>query len=142
MGARGPAPKRSSERRRRNKESTVETVTPISTGVVDAPPAKSTWHPTAKQWYESLKTSGQSQFYEPSDWWYAQYLAEAMSINLRQKGKFSAVLLATVTSGMNDLLTTEASRRRVRLEIDRSGQDEGALPGVAAMDDYRKRLKA
>jgi hypothetical protein len=133
-------PKRSTERRRQNKDSKVETAKPL-TEKVEIPPADSSWHPIALGWYDSLAESGQSQFYEPSDWWAAQYVANAMSRNLKQRAKFSAVLFASVMSGMTDLLTTEAARRRVRLEIERNGEPE-QLGGIAVMADYRKRLGA
>lgn len=140
-GTRGPVPKRSSERRRRNKESEVETVEPL-TEKVEQPAGDPKWHPIALEWYESLATSGQAQFYEPSDWIFAKYVAEAMSRNLRApKTKFSSVLFASVLSGMSDLLTTEAARRRVRMEIERGGS-EGTPAGVTAISDYKKRLAA
>lgn len=136
MGARGPAPKRSSERRRRNKDSKAETVKVA--GPFEVPPAKSTWHPVAKEWYEALKISGQAQFFEPSDWAAARFVAEAVSQNLRSK-RFSAQLFAAVWSAMGDLLTTEADRRRARLEIERELDKPPA--GVTALDEYRKALK-
>lgn len=141
-GARGPVPKRSTERRRRNKDSKVETAPPIvPDGEVKVPPVDPKWHPIARGWYESLSESGQAQFYEPSDWWLAQYVADALSRNLKQRQKFSAVLFASVMSGMSDLLTSEASRRRVRLEIERGGIPE--VPGsVTAIADYKQRLSA
>jgi hypothetical protein len=39
------------------------------------------------------RDSGQAQFFEPSDWQAARFVAEVMSRNLRQK-KFSSVLFA------------------------------------------------
>ncbi len=137
-GTRGPVPKRSSERRRRNAESKVEQV-PAIVETVTVPPANPAWHAIALGWYESLQTSGQSLYYEPSDWWAAQFIAEAMSRNLKQRQKFSAVLFAGVMSGMSDLLTTEAARRRVRMEIERD-QGEQQPAGVTAIADYRKRV--
>jgi hypothetical protein len=132
-------PKRSSERRRQNKkDDAVETAAALVPDV-SIPPASPNWHPVALGWYESLRTSGQSQFYEPSDWWAAQFVADAMSRNLKQRAKFSAVLFAAVMSGMTDLLTTEAARRRVRLEIER-GKDGETPASVTAIADYRKRL--
>ena len=138
-GTRGPVPRRSSERRRRNKEAEVETVAPL-TEKVPQPAGDPKWHPIALEWYESLSTSGQARFYEPSDWIFAKYVAEAMSRNIKARGsKFSSVLFASVCSGMSDLLTTEASRRRVRLEIERA--DAAQEPaGVTAIADYRQRL--
>jgi len=138
-GTRGPVPKRSTERRRRNKQSKVDTVVVDGPKVV-VPEAGANWHPIARDWYESLKDSGQSQFYEPSDWQYARFIAEVMSRNLKQTRKFSAMLFAAVQSGMSDLLTTEAARRRVRMEIERGGGEETPA-SVTAIKDYRSRLK-
>jgi len=137
-GRGGPVPKRSSERRRRNKESKPQVVPIKGIGPVPVPPADPNWHELAREWYASLAQSGQSQFYEPSDWAAARVLAAVMSKNLKQT-KFSSVLFATVWAGMGDLLTTEGERRRVRLEIDR-GQEEGEPAAVTAIADYKKRL--
>jgi hypothetical protein len=139
-GTRGPVPKRSTERRRRNKESAPDVVKIADGAPVVMPEPNSGWHPIAVDWYMSLADSGQAQYFEPSDWQAARVLAEVMSRNLRQK-KFSAVLFATVWSGMSDLLTTEASRRRVRMEIER-GAIPGTPAGVTALADYRKSLGA
>lgn len=137
-GPRGPVPKRSSERRRQNKESQPEIVKPIA-AKVDQPAPSGEWHPIAHDWYTSLAESGQAQFFEPSDWHYARYVADVMSRNLNQSAKFSAVLFASVTSAMNDLLTTEAARRRVRMEINRAAAPEKSA-SVVAIADYQLRL--
>lgn len=140
MGARGPVPKRSTERRRRNKASKPD-IAPAVTATVDVPKANSRWHPIARRWYDSLAKSGQSQFFEPSDWTSAYLAAEMMSALVRQP-RPSAQMFAALWSAMADLLTTEAARRRVRLEIDRGQPDEGAQAGVTAIGDYRRRLAA
>lgn len=140
MGTRGPVPKRSSERRRKNKESVPDTVAPVTTGV-EPPKANSRWHPIARDWFNSLAESGQSQYFEPSDWQAARYVGDVMSRNLKQTSRFSAVLFQAVWSAMNDLLTTEGARRRVRMEIERG--DPAAQPAsVTALADYRKTLGA
>lgn len=59
----------------------------------------------------------QSKFYEPSDWAYAVIWAEVLSRQL--EGRMSARMLASWASAATDLLTTEAARRRVRVEVDR-----------------------
>ncbi|MCU1500572.1 MAG: hypothetical protein JWM47_4525 [Acidimicrobiales bacterium] len=148
MGQRGPVPKRSTERRRRNKESETQTVKPpapaagksktTADGQVKRPAAARHWHPIAKAWYTSLAESGQSQFYEPSDWQAARYVAEVMSKQL--KAKPSAQLFAAIWSAMTDLLTTEAARRRVRMEIERPPAGDETPAGVTALDEYRQRL--
>lgn len=134
MSTRGPVPKRSDQRRRRNA---TDPVSSIARGAaVDAPPADENWHPIAKRWYESLGQSGQSVFYEASDWAHAEFVAEAMSRNLNA-GRFSAQLFAAVLSGMTELLTTEGARRRARLEIE---HDSGVAP--VAQIDWRARASA
>lgn len=137
MGQRGPAPKRSSERRRRNKESQPQTVK--ASGPVKRPPVAAHWHPIAKSWFKSLEESGQAQFYEPSDWQAARYVAEVMSRHLKDK-KTSAQLFTGIWSAMTDLLTTEASRRRVRLEVERDSGEPAAPASVTAIGDYRREL--
>jgi hypothetical protein len=141
-GTRGPVPKRSTERRRRNKDSSVEKVAITGLGPVPVPDPDPKWHPIAVDWYRSLAESGQSKFYEPSDWQYARILAEMLTRLMKQGQKVSSMLLSAVQSGMADLLTTEADRRRVRMEIERELDDgaAGDQAGVAVMDDYRKRL--
>lgn len=136
----GPPPKRSTQRRRRNKsEQPADQV--AAKGPVEIPPAKASWHPIAKDWYESLKDSGQSKFFEPSDWRSAVLVAEVMTKNLRAK-RFSAQLFQSVWSAMGDLLSTEADRRRARMEIEREldKPDAEADSEVADLDDYRRRV--
>lgn len=135
MASRGPAPKRSSERRRRNSPATqtVEAQGPR----VAMPPASRGWHQIARKWYVSLADSGQSQFYEPSDWERARYIAELVSRSLRSP-KVSAGLVSTIMSGMAELLDTEGSRRRVGMEIVRGGKPK--LAAVSVMDEYRDAL--
>jgi hypothetical protein len=136
---RGPVPKRSAERRRRNKESEPTKVELVAASPVKPPDVDPDWHAIAADWYLSLRDSGQAQFFEPSDWQAARFVAEVMTRNLNG-GKFSSVLFAAVWAAMNDLLTTEASRRRVRMEIERDPNGVEQPAGVTALADYRKNL--
>jgi hypothetical protein len=140
MGARGPVPKRSTERRRRNKEAKPEQVQPLVASVA-APKPNARWHPLAKDWFVSLGESGQARFFEPSDWQAARYVAEMLSRQLREK-RPSAQFFQSIWSAMSDLLTTEAARRRVRIEVDRDHGDPEQPAGVTALADYRKALDA
>lgn len=136
----GPVPKRSSERRRRNKpEGGSVTSVPVAAEMVECPPADEGWHPIARDWYESLAKSGQAVFYEPSDWATARYVAEAMSRGL-ESSRFSAQLFAAVSAAMTELLTTEGARRRARLEIERGAVGDEKPADVTALDDYRAAL--
>jgi hypothetical protein len=140
MGARGPAPARSDQRRRTNKPDTpvdqVETA-----GEVEIPPPSEHWHSTAKAWYESLAESGQSRFYEPSDWWQAHFCADLMHQSLTGD-KVNAQLVAQIRGMMTDLLSSESSRRRVSMEILRGNAETGAPSSgnVTNLAARRKRV--
>ena len=136
----GPVPKRSTERRRRNKESQV-TVTEIprsedTEGPEGPPPVDSDWHEGARRVYESLAKSGQSKFYEPSDHAFAWVVCDLLSAALFAD-KPNANLIAACFSGLDRLLVTEGDRRRARMEFDRPQPNPVESPGVAIMARYR-----
>lgn len=132
-----PIPKRSDQRRRRNLASAVDTVT-MSEPVVVPELALTDVHPLAADMYESLKSSGQSQYFEPSDWQRARLMCEMLS-RLLYAGKLSSMLYTAIQQDMAALLMTEADRRKLRLEIDRGAADTSAEDAkVSQMDSYRK----
>ena len=135
MATTGPPPKRNAERRRRNKPNQPTDTVKVA-GAVKVPRADSTWHPKALGLYRSLKTSGQSKYYEPSDWWMAQVAAELTS-DLLNSSKRSSEMVKAVDAIWARLLTTEGERRRVRMEIERQTED-GESATVTAMDAYRR----
>lgn len=133
----GPPPKRSGQRRRRNKGPRVDHA---PAGEVRIHPADMHWHPTARRWYEALQVSGQRVFFEQTDWEQAHYVAGLMSKSLEQEVP-GAALVAQVLAGMSSLLSSEADRRRMRIELERSGvEDADEEAAVSALDAYRKRL--
>ncbi|AIA05413.1 hypothetical protein DC74_4941 [Streptomyces noursei] len=136
---RGPVPKRSDQRRGHHKPEGPALVKAEAGKAPTIPRASGDWHPIAKRWFQSLKDSGQAQFYEQSDWLTAVYVAEAMSRNLGQ-AKFSAQLFQSVMSAMTDLLTTEGARRRARVELERepAGEDAAEAARVTLMETYRR----
>jgi hypothetical protein len=132
---RGPIPKRSDERIRRNKVDgleKVEAIAPVRMPFLglDNP------HPIIVDLYLSLGNSAQSRFYEPSDWEYARFCLYFADVLLKQQ-RPSSQLLASVQTMLTDLLVSEGSRRRVRLEVERS-QSGGEVLDVA--DLFRQRL--
>ena len=133
MGSRGPIPKRAEERRRRNKESAVETVT--AAGNVKPTTCPSGLHAEAKGWFQSLSDSGQSKFYEPSDWRQARVLAIILD-GMLEAPRVSAQMFAAWCSAASELGTTEGARRRVHIEIDRK-PNKPKLAQVTAIDEYR-----
>jgi hypothetical protein len=140
MGAHGPIPKRSEERRRRNKDDGPELIK-ASAGspenLPDLPEADSSWHSIAADWYLSLRESGQAAFYEPSDWAVARYAAELMSrvLDCSERGP-NGQLVAALNSVMSSLLTTEGDRRRARMELERK-KSTSKLASVSPLDSYR-----
>lgn len=107
-------PKRSEQRRRRNHYPGLEQA--AGAPVVRQPKADPDWHPSARAWFRSLAKSGQSRYYEPSDWAQAVLLAAMMS-RLLYADEPNAALLRTVIEGSRDLMTTEGARRRMQLEL-------------------------
>lgn len=154
MGTRGPVPKRSTQRRRTNKESVPETAP--AAAVVTVPEPDENWHPTAALWFASLKESGQSRFYESSDWALAFVIAESISRDLKPQvvgiheetgDVVRAVIpmkgasLSAYLKAMGSLLVTEGDRRRAGLELQRPQVSSGeGSTEVAELDDYRRRL--
>lgn len=157
MGSRGPVPKRSDQRRRRNKPRRPLVKPPASTASCDLAehsplsdppgprPPDPAWHPVVVQWYESLSRSGQTSFYEPSDWATAFLLAELMSRDLNPHPVFDAegvqvgettrpVAARTLVSWlrvMAGLLVTTDDRRRFRVEL-KSAPPDLDLVGTSA----------
>lgn len=138
-GKGGSIPKRSDQRRRRNKPDGPALVKAPAGDETPAPDPDPQWHPIARDWFESLGRSGQCRFYEASDWAAARYVAHVMSRGL-EVSRLSAQLFGAVMSAMSELLTTEASRRRARIELERGSQGAGGdrdAP-VAQLDEYRE----
>lgn len=137
----GPIPKRSDQRRRANKPVGGITSAPGAEAVA-IPAADPAWHPMARDWFESLASSGQRAFYQPSDWQVARVWAEVLSRQLTATKGMSAVMVQAWAASASELLTTEGSRRRARLELERSNTvdaDEDA--SVTAIAAYRAKLR-
>lgn len=150
----GPPPKRESQRRRANKPEVPVEHAPAGVEV-EIPEPDGSWHPIARRWFESLKTSGQSQFYEDSDWMTAFAVAESMSREFNPQPLVvgsgpnatvemvslppKAASLAAWLKAASSLMACEGDRRRMRLELDRPGVEE-ASDDVSELDEYRRRL--
>ncbi|MGW5852777.1 phage terminase small subunit, partial [Streptomyces sp. NPDC055254] len=124
----GPPPKDPKMRRRRNKD-LVETMELSSApGPVKATPSVDhTWHPIVRQLFMSYSSSPQAMYFEPSDWAQLKYVCEFIS-SMLYKGEYEADFpdqyrlnldsAASAISSLEDFLTTEATRRRLRISID------------------------
>ena len=144
MGSRGPVPKRQDQRRRVNKDP-AGPVTKAPAGRTTArrpsiPAPDPEWHPLIRALYLAARRSGQSAFWEPTDWAMLRIGSEVMSAQL-QSGRPSAVMFAAWDALMARLLMTEGDRRRMRLELERApAADPDQQAGVASMEDWRARL--
>lgn len=141
MGSRGPVPKRSDQRRRVNKPAIP--VVKAEAGAVSAQPAgEPDWHPLAAAWYRSLADSGQSRFYEPSDWATARVIAEAMHRDLTNLPVIPPASINAYLKAATALLATEGDRRRLSVELQRpQASTSSEVPdGVADFAAYQQRL--
>lgn len=156
-GAGGPPPKRQAQRRRVNKPD-VPVETAAGADEVPVPVSDAEWHPVAKLWFDSLERSGQSAFYEPSDWGVAYVIAESISRELSDQpmvvgsGEAAHVemvkmppkgaSLSAWLKGMTALMVTEGDRRRMRLELERTQPTVGeGDANVSELDIFRQRLQ-
>lgn len=137
MGARGPIGKRSDQRHgHRTKAEMAGTTRADGAAVVSVPEPDPEWHEVAREWYSALGQSGQSQFYEPTDWQQARVLAHILD-RLMRADRPSPELFKAWQSGAAELLTTEGARRRVRVELVRPQAEEKPRMGRSARDRLR-----
>lgn len=139
-GQRGRPRQRTEDLADQRPDRTADVEKPVAAPAPEIPPADAEWHPRAAEWYASLQTSVQAQYLEPSDWAFARYLGDLMTTTL-DIPRPNAQLVAAITRGMDQLLTTEGARRAARLELQRPGrgqEDESDGGGeVTLLDDYR-----
>lgn len=138
VGARGPVPKRSEERHRRN-EPAAPVVKAAGASVVDAPDADDEWHPIAKRLWDATKESGQTRFYEPSDWALLYSLMDDLSY-AKQCERRPAGLIESIYSQLGNLLISEGDRRRVQVELHRPSSQELEDAGVTEMRTWMEKF--
>jgi hypothetical protein len=140
---RGPVPKRSDQRRRRNKPDGDVPAVVVAMGqqVVKPPAEDRAWHPYAKGWFRSLKRSGQAQFYQESDWQEARLVCWLITQELSSPTGARAGMMDVIFSRADALMTTEGARRRLRVElITPKATDEAKEATVSIMEQYRADL--
>lgn len=134
----GPAPKRDGERVRRNKPTVALR---IGQAQPATPPAEDRkWHITAKRLYRSLKNSGQTTFWQQSDWEYARLTMDELSKALKTaKDKpLRAGQLAELNKMLAELMVTEPARRRARVELQHAAGDEAETHAtITDITDFR-----
>jgi len=145
----GPVPNRSTDLSRERDANRGDRA-PITKGElrpVVIPHMDHSWHPISKMLWKSLKTSGQADFYQNSDWAFAYSLCEDLSMyknpSVSKDGeeyhKRSGQMLQTIYASMERLLVTEGDRRRVRIELSAPISEEEPA-SVTAIADYKQGL--
>lgn len=165
----GPIPKRSEERRRRNKGDVVIEKVNLDELVareVEIPVADPDWEPLTQHFYESFRSSGQAIWYEPSDWMTAYMLMEVLDrwlkpqdVKVGQVGsgrdehsggeieylfesKIVAMpggVLSAILKGLTAIMATEGDRRRLRIELERKKRIDAALSEASNVIDIVQR---
>jgi hypothetical protein len=140
MGARGPIPDREGNlaRPRARKGGDEQEVTHGRLRPTNIPRADPEWHPIARKFWDGLKTSGQADFYQNSDWAFAYSLMDDLSY-YKKSPKRSSQMLASIYTAMASLLATEGDRRRVRLELEAPEPDSKPAE-LVAIDGYKAKL--
>jgi len=106
---------------------------------IPIPDVDDTWQPEVQSWFRSLKLSGQSAFFEASDWATAVAAARAydMSIRTASPGWFG-----NFTRLSERLGCTITDRKRSRIELDDpDSQDADEDAADDAVAGWQARLK-
>uniref|UniRef100_UPI003D7E2E18 phage terminase small subunit n=1 Tax=Kineococcus sp. SYSU DK007 TaxID=3383128 RepID=UPI003D7E2E18 len=115
-----------------------------ASGPVEAPPLG--WEPRhflVADLYRAAVDSAQAVYFEPSDWATLRLIlfqADAYLAGLEAGGRLSSTMLETITRALGSLLFTESDRRRVRVEVARTGAGASEDASVTALAGYRKAL--
>jgi hypothetical protein len=96
------------------------------------------WHEYAKWWYRSLRVSGQSKFYENSDWMMA-FLAADILDDMLQNG-YRPGMVAEWNSMCVRLNVCEADRRHSRIELVRTAADPDEEAGALEAHNWENVL--
>jgi hypothetical protein len=133
----GPAPKKDAERTRRNAPESGAArhgqLRPVTMPNAD----RKNWHPRALAWFDSLKSSGQADFYQDSDWAMAKVTADYLT---RWYQNPKAMDMANILALMGRFGTTEGDRRQIlRLELEPQVEEDKSAT-LIAIDGYREAL--
>lgn len=140
IGSRGPAPKRSEERKGHAHQAGGHAAG-ITKGVarrVSKPKPNPEWCDFAKYVFDAFGKSGTADWAQNTDWAAAWILAENVNDYLRTSRR-SAMAMSEIRQMMGDLMYTESARRRAGVELEENikpAEDKGKQ----GVDDARARL--
>lgn len=109
---------------------------------VKPPPAHKDWPADVKALWRAMSASGQSAYYEPSDWAFAYSVMEDLEKHTISPKVRSGLMLATINQMLAGLLITEGTRRRMNLELGTGSQSAAptTTAGIIEMEAWRNRL--
>lgn len=133
----GPIPKPEDQLRQPRKKSR-GTVTRGEALPVTIPEPDPDWHPLALELWDAVLKSGQSGYYQQTDWAVARDMCEELSV-YKSSVRRNAQIRSQINAMMDSLMLTEGSRRRVRVELVEH-EDEAQSRGAQALVEYRRAL--
>lgn len=140
MGSRGPIPKRSEERHRRNTDYNTVQVPVSATAEVTPPERPLNWCKAAQRIWDSLVESRQSVFFQPSDWAYAWFMCDEITRYVKNK-KQNGQVLSSINTMLTSLLMTEGERRRAGIEIVNANKTDEGDAVVESMEKWARKAK-
>lgn len=91
------------------------------------------WCAPAVRLYDGLRTSGQVRDFQPSDVAVSWMICDQVARHYAYPGPMGATAIMAIMSGLNDLLATAGSRRRVKLELEQGNDVQEAAQDAAVM---------
>jgi len=110
----GPAPKRSDQRRRRNKPTMP--ISKVEGAALSQPVLGLEVHPLVADWYAALADGPEAQFYTPAMWQRARIVARMLD-GVITAGRPSSQMYAALQSDMKSLLVDAGELRRLGIEV-------------------------
>lgn len=130
-----PQPKkRSTERRRQNEDGMPITVGKGVKGEAKLPAEY--WLDPVRDLYESLEVSGQSQYFQQSDWAMAWLTCDRLH-KLFIEPRLNGQVLTTLFERLGTLGVTEGDRRKMKIELD-NGDVEIDPDEIASEESMRE----
>lgn len=154
MGQRGPIPKRTDrpggyrpETRAKKAESGADGISRPRAGspsgaptlATKQPPGSRDWHPIAKRLWKAAGESGQSIYYEASDWMILYSLMDDLTY-YKNGAKRSGQMLQTIMSSLTTLLLTEGDRRRLQVELHKNEDVTAVTPGAEEVEKWLAQM--
>lgn len=110
----GPVPKRSDQRRRRNKPAI--DISKVGGAAAEAPELGMDLHPLVADWYAALSQGAEAAFYTPAMWQRARIVARMLD-TVVTSGKPSSMMYAALQADMKALLVDAGELRRLGIEV-------------------------